>query len=210
MDLLREMRMKLFDLRAGMNPRRVRIFLAEKGIDIPRVEVDMLAGENRKPAFLAMNPMGTMPVLELDDGAHLAESVSICRYFEELYPDPPLFGTSTLDRARVDMWTRRMEFELARPITVAFTHTSPFWAGRRRQVPAAGELAREMANTTMGWLDDELSQRPFIAGDSYTMADIVAQCAFVLGKSTGTPIPPERRNLQRWYQDVTQRPSARA
>ncbi|MDE2580562.1 MAG: glutathione S-transferase family protein [Rhodospirillales bacterium] len=202
--------MKLFDLKAGMNPRRVRIFLAEKGIDIPRVEVDMKAGENRKQDFLAINPMGTMPVLELDDGTHLAESISICRYFEELYPDPPLFGTSALERAHIDMWTRRMEFEIARPIVEAFTRTSPFWTGRRHQMPAAAELAREMANTTMSWLDGELSRRPFIAGDSYTIADIVAQCAFVLGKNTGTPIPSECWNLQRWYQDVTRRPSARA
>jgi glutathione S-transferase len=108
--------MKLYDLRTGTNTRRVRIFLAEKGVKLPTVEVDMLKGENKDPAYLSKNPMGTMPLLELDDGSQLAESVAICRYVEELYPDPPLLGTTPIERAVIEMWNRRMEFELLRPI----------------------------------------------------------------------------------------------
>src|ERR1700733_12311508 len=108
----KEEKMKLYDLRTGTNTRRVRIFLAEKGVKLPTVEVDMLKGENKDPAYLSKNPMGTMPLLELDDGSQLAESVAICRYVEELSPDPPLFGTTPIERALIEMWNRRMELEL--------------------------------------------------------------------------------------------------
>lgn len=202
--------MKLYDLKAGTNPRRVRIFLAEKGLMIPRVEVDMPGGENRREPYLAINPMGTMPVLELDDGTHIAESVAICRYFEELHPDPPLFGATPLERALVEMWNRRMELEIARPLQEAFVHLSPYWAGRREQVPEAGKLAQKTALARMAWLDGELAGRPYIAGERYTVADITAQCGLLLGKNTGTPIPAELKNLSRWFAEVTSRPTARA
>jgi glutathione S-transferase len=126
--------MKLYDLKTGLNTRRVRIFLAEKGLEIPRVEVDMAGGENRRPEYLAKNPMGTMPLLELDDGTLIAESVAICRYFEMLHPDPPLFGVGALGQAAVEMWNRRMEIELMRPLLDNFIHLSPFWKGRRVQM----------------------------------------------------------------------------
>jgi glutathione S-transferase len=202
--------MKLHDLKAGTNPRRVRIFLAEKGLTIPRVEVDMAGGENRREPFLAINPMGTMPVLELDDGTHIAESMAICRYFEELHPNPPLFGATTLERALVEMWNRRMELEIARPLQEAFVHLSPYWAGKREQVPEAGTFARKKALERMAWLDRELAGRAFIAGERYTVADITAQCGLLLGKNTGTPIPAELTNLNRWFAEVTSRPTARA
>jgi glutathione S-transferase len=202
--------MKLFDMKAGMNPRRVRIFLAEKGVSIPRVEVDMLAGENRTPGFLARNPMGTMPVLELDDGTCIAESMAICRYIEALHPDPPLFGTGPLDQARVEMWNRRMEHELLLPLAQAFIHTSPFWAGRRPQVAEFGEVSRVHALARMEWLDGELATRRHIAGEAYTVADITAQCALLLGRNTGTPIPAGLTHLLRWWAEVGARPTARA
>jgi glutathione S-transferase len=202
--------MKLYDLKAGMNPRRVRIYLAEKGLTIPRVEVDMPGGENRRAPYLAMNPMGTMPVLELDDGTYLAESIAICRYFEELHPNPPLFGTTTLERAQVEMWNRRMELEIMRPVLDTFGHLSPFWIGKREQVPDYGKLAQKTAIARMNWLDAELAKRPFIAGDRYTVADITAQCALLLGKNTGTPIPADLVNLSRWFTEVSSRPTARA
>lgn len=202
--------MKLYDLKAGTNPRRVRIFLAEKGLEIPKIEVDMLKGENKSESFLAINPMGTMPVLELDDGTHVSESVAICRYIEEIHPEPPLMGTSALERALIEMWNRRMELELLRPITDAFVHLSPFWTGRREQIPAAGDAARRIALSRMVWLDQELAGRPFVAGSAYTIADITAQCACVLGKNTGTPIPADLTNLNRWFAEVSKRPTARA
>lgn len=202
--------MKLYNLGAGMNPRRVRIFLAEKGVEVPMVEVDMMKGENRMPEFLAINPMGTLPVLELDDGTILTESVAICRYFEELHPEPNLFGSTALERAQVEMWNRRMEFELMFPMAMAFCHTHEMWAGRNPQVPDFGELCRENAGGRMRWLDKELAEREFIAGDRYTIADITAQCGFLLGKNTGTPIPEECGNLIRWFKSVASRPTARA
>jgi glutathione S-transferase len=202
--------MKLHDLKAGTNPRRVRIFLAEKGLTIPRVEVDMPGGENRREPFLKINPMGAMPVLELDDGTHIAESIAICRYFEELHPNPPLFGATMLERALVEMWNRRMELEITRPLQEAFVHLSPYWVGKREQVPEVGKFAQKTALARMAWLDGELAKRPFIAGDRYTVADITAQCGILLGKNTGTPIPAELTNLSRWFAEVSSRPTARA
>ena len=202
--------MLLYDLKAGTNPRRVRIFLAEKGVSVPKVEVDMMAGENRTPDYLAKNPMGRMPLLELDDGTLIAESVAICRYFECLYPEPPLFGTGAVEIAKVEMWNRRMEIEILRPVGDAFEHLSPFWTGRQPQSAEYGEMARSVAKDRMAWLDRELADRLHIAGDNYTIADITAQSAFVLGKNTGTPIPEELQNLRRWFAQVTARPTARA
>ena len=202
--------MLLYDLKAGMNPRRVRIFLAEKGVTVPKVEVDMLKGENKTPDYLSKNPLGRMPLLELDDGTLIAESVAICRYFESLYPEPPLFGTGAVETATVEMWNRRMELEIMRPIGDAFEHLSPFWAGRRSQVAEYGNLAREVAMDRMAWLDRELAERQHIAGENYSIADITAQAAFVLGKNTGTSIPEELSHLRRWFAQVSSRPSARA
>jgi len=202
--------MKLHDLKAGTNPRRLRIFLAEKGLSVPTVQLDMATGENRQPAYLAINPLGTMPALELDDGTVITESIAICRYFEDLQPDPPMFGTSALERAQVEMWNRRLELELQIPIQHAFVHLSPFWQGRRPQVPAYGEVARARALEVMAWLDREIADRPFFVGSRYTVADITAQCALLLGKHTGTAIPAELGHLTRWFAEVSARPSARA
>jgi glutathione S-transferase len=202
--------MRLYDLKTGTNTRRVRIFLAEKGVKLQSVEVDMLKGENKDPAYLSKNPMGTMPLLELDDGTQLAESVAICRYVEELYPDPPLFGTTPIERAVIEMWNRRMEFELLRPIIDHFVHSSAFYKERLAQVADIAHHGRVHAQTRMRWLNDELAMRPFIAGDRYTIADITVQCALILGKNTGTRIPDELQHLARWFSDVSKRPTARA
>jgi glutathione S-transferase len=202
--------MKLYDLKTGLNTRRVRIFLAEKGLSVPLVEIDMMKGENKAAGFLAKNPMGTMPVLELDDGRYLAESIAICRYFDGLYPEPPLFGTDALDRAFVEMWSRRMELEIQRPIQDVFVHLSPFWKTRRPQVAEYGRVMQAQVLERMAWLNRELADRPYIAGETYTVADITAQCAFLVGKHTGTPIPDDLTNLTRWYALVTSRPTARA
>ena len=151
-----------------------------------------------------------MPLLELDDGTQLAESVAICRYVEELYPDPPLFGTTPIQRALTEMWNRRMEFELLTPIIDHFVHSSAFYKERLTQVPDIAHHGRMHALARMRWLDGELAVRPFIAGDRYKIADITAQCALILGKNTGTPIPNDSQNLARWFSDVSKRPTARA
>ena len=193
-----------------MNPRRVRIFLAEKGIEIPTTAIDLASGENLTPEFLVLNPLGTLPVLELDDGTTLTESVAICRYFEFLRPEPNLFGAIGIEQARVEMWNRRVELELMRPLAEQFRHLSPFWRGRLNQILDYGEAQRIRALEVMEWLDRELAARSYIAGSRYSIADITAQCAFVLGKNTGAPIPDGLTHLRRWWALVSARPTARA
>ncbi len=202
--------MRLYNLAAGMNPRRVRIFLAEKGIEIPLIDIDMAKNEHKTPEFLAINPMGTLPVLELDDGSHLAESIAICRYIEALHPTPPLFGSGDLERAQVEMWNRRMEIEIMQPAAQMFRHTHPFWEGRHEQFADYGEQCRQTLSARMDWLNEELEGREFIASDTYTVADITAQCALLLAKNCKLRISEQQPHLQRWYDAVTSRPTARA
>ncbi|MFN5792705.1 MAG: glutathione S-transferase family protein [Burkholderiales bacterium] len=202
--------MILHDLSAGMHPRRVRIFMAEKGISIERREVDAAGGANALPDFLRLNPLGKLPVLELDDGSAIAESLAICRYLEALHPQPPLMGQTPQTAAHIEMWTLRIDHELSQPIALAFVHSSDFYRGRVEQVPEVAGWARNRALQTMAWLDDELAERSHIAGDDYTLADIVAQCACVLGKAVGLRIPPEKTHLSRWFTLVSARPTARA
>jgi len=177
---------------------------------LPVVAVDMMKGENRTPEFLALNPLGTLPVLVLDDGEVLTESIAICRYLEELQPEPNLFGRDARERARIEMWNRRCELELLRPVIDQFIHLSPFWQGRRTQIPAYGEAQREQARSIMIWLDRELAQRAFIAGERYTVADITLQAAMLLGKNTAAPLPEGLAHLGRWWAAVSARPTARA
>ena len=202
--------MKLYDSRTAPNPRRVRIFLAEKGISVPVEEVDIVSAQNRSPEFRAKNAMGTLPVLELDDGTTIAESVAICRYFEELQPDPPLMGTDAKDRAAIEMWQRRMEFELFLPITQVFRNGHAFFKGRIPQVPEYGEVCRKHAEQRLEWLDGVLADRPFVAGERYTIADITALCAIDFGRVSNIRVTPEQPNLARWHAAVSSRPSAKA
>jgi len=202
--------MILHDLTPGMHPRRVRIFLAEKGVVIDRREVDAAAGANAAPDFQRLNPLGKLPVLELDDGSTITESLAICRYLESVHPEPPLMGRSPRESAQIDMWTLRMEYELSRPIAEVFLHTSAFYSSRVAQVPEVAAWARSQALHTMAWLDRELADRAHIAGADYTLADIVAQCALVLGKAVGLRVPAELPNLARWFAAVSARPTARA
>jgi len=202
--------MKLYDSRMAPNPRRVRIFLAEKGIELPVVQVDIGKAENRRPEFLAKNPMGTLPVLELDDGTCIAETVAICRYFERTQAEPPLMGTGAKGEAVVEMWQRRMELEVALPIMQVFRNTHEFFKGRIPQVPEYGEVCRRMVVKRLEWLDQELAGREFVAGDRYTIADITALCGIDFGKPTGIRVAPEWKHLARWHEAVSARPSAKA
>jgi len=203
--------MKLYDLPASPNARRVRIFIVEKGIEIPTVQVDITKGENTTPDYLAKNPLGKMPMLELDDGTCISESAAICRYLEALYPDPPLFGRDAREQAIVEMWHRRMELEILIPATGIFLHTHPMWEGKMKQIPDLAEANRKLVLERMAWLDKELEGRTFIATGDYTVADIAAQCGFLIGKAAaGLPIPDSLENLSAWWQRVTERPTARA
>lgn len=201
--------MKLYDSSMAPNPRRVRIFLAEKGIEVPRQEVNLGKAENRQPDFLEKNPMGGVPVLELDDGTCIAESVAICRYFEEVQPEPPLMGVDAKDRALVEMWNRRMELEILAATAGAFRNTHDFFKGRIPQVAEYGEVCKQSAIKRLGWLDEVLAGREFIAGDRYTIADITALCGIDFGRVSGIKIAPEQKNLTRWHSAVSDRPSAK-
>ena len=202
--------MRLYDSKSAPNPRRVRIFLAEKGVEIPTVQVDIGKAENRSADFLARNPYGGLPVLELDDGTQLAESVAICRYIELLHPEPPLLGADPRDQALVEMWQRRMELDLFANATGSFRHTHAFFRGRIEQVPEYGAVCKRAAQKRLAWLDAELAGRPFVAGERYSIADITALCAVDFGRVTDIRIQPEHKHLQRWHEEVSARPSAKA
>jgi glutathione S-transferase len=203
---------KLYSLKNAPNPRRVRIFLAEKRVILPIEEIDDVeTGLHRKPEFGAKNSLRQLPVLELDDGTTLTESVAICRYFEETVPEPPLFGRSTIERAQVEMWNRRMEIELLLPTIDVFVHTHPFWTGKREQMPDWGARQKAHLVERMRWLDGELKDRQFIGVDRYNIADITAQVALLTARGAcGLPIPDDHKNLARWWGAVSKRPTARA
>ena len=202
--------MKIYEFTQAPNPRRVRVFLAEKGIQVPFEQVNISAGDNRKPEFLKINPMGGVPVLELDDGTHIAESVAICKYFEVQKPEPALFGVDAKDRAVVEMWNRRMEFEILGMAAGAFRNTSEFFKGRVPQSKEYGEICHAAALKRLEWLDKELANRQFIAGERYSIADITALIGIDFGRTTGIKITPEQKNLKRWHDAVSRRPSAKA
>ncbi len=203
--------MKYYDLPASPNARRVRIFIAEKGLDIPTTIIDMMKGENRTADYLVKNSLGKMPLLELDDGSYLAESAAICRYLEELHPEPNLFGNDAKERALIEMWHRRAELEFVLPMIGVFTNSHPMWEGRLHQVKEWGEVCRSNIEDKMVWLDKELAGHDYLAGDRYTVADIAGQCAFVMGKAAlKLPIPEELENLNAWFVRVSSRPTARA
>jgi glutathione S-transferase len=202
--------MKIYEFTMAPNPRRVRVFLAEKGINVPYQQVDLATAENRKPEFLKINPMGGVPVLELDDGTHIAESVAICRYFEETKPEPRLMGVDAKDKAVVEMWNRRMEFEILMMTAGAFRNTNDFFKGRIPQVKEYGEICRSAALKRLEWLDTVLADREFIAGPRYTIADITALIGIDFGRLTGIKVEDNQKNLARWHQAVSSRPSAKA
>jgi len=202
--------MKLYDYKLAPNPRRVRIFLAEKGVSVPLEEVDIFKGVNRQPEFLAKNSLGGIPVLELDDGKYLAESVAICRYFELLHPEPALFGKGAFEQATVEMWNRRMELALFAPIGIVWAHSHELTRARIKQIPEMGEQSRKLVEQRYNWLDRELARRQFIAGDEFSIADITGLVAVDFAKFNNISIQPEQKNLARWHQAVSSRPSAAA
>jgi glutathione S-transferase len=205
------MKMKLFDGGRAPNPRRVRVFLAEKGIEVPLVPVDMGAMGHRQEPVSSRNPLQRLPVLELDDGSILTESVAICRYFEELQPSPALFGQGALGKARVEMWQRRMEFNLLSCVAQAFRHIHPAMKEWEvPQIPEWGEANKPKAVAFLHLLDAELAGREFAAGDAYSIADITGMIAIDFMKPARIKVPDECTNVLRWYAAVSSRPSASA
>ncbi|HYL58440.1 MAG TPA: glutathione S-transferase family protein [Candidatus Acidoferrales bacterium] len=202
--------MKLYDFTLAPSPRRVRIFLAEKGIKVPLVQVDIMRNANRTPEFYAKNPLGSLPVLEFDDGSCISESVAICRYFEELHPEPPLFGVGARERAIVEMWNRRIEFEIFATVGHVWSHLAEVSKGRGRRLPELGEIQKRAATGRIAWLDDELKSREFVAGERYSIADITTLCMIDFASTVEIRIQPEQKSLARWYASVSARPSATA
>jgi len=202
--------MKIYDYKLAPNPRRVRVFLAEKGLKVPLEEIDIMQGVNRQPPFLAKNPLGGIPVLELDDGRLLAESVAICRYFELLHPEPALFGTGAFEMATVEMWNRRIELALFVPVGMVWAHLHELTRTRIKQIPEVGEQSRKVVEARYRWLDEELANRPFLAGEKYSIADITLLIVVDFAKFNNISIQPDQKNLARWHQSVSSRPSAAA
>jgi glutathione S-transferase len=203
--------MKIYNSSLAPNPRRLRIFVAEKGLKIPTEEVDIFTGQNRTPQMLAKNPAGGLPFIELDDGTHLAESVAICRYLEGLHPEPNLMGKDNREQAFIEMWNRRMELNLFAVAARAFQHTNELFKARIKQFPEYGETQRETVKQQLKWLDAQIGNKPFIAGDRFTIADITALVAVdFAAQAAGVSADPALKNLARWHQSVSSRPSAQA
>jgi glutathione S-transferase len=189
--------MKLYnEANPAPNPRRVRIFLAEKNLSIPLVHVPMREGAHKKPDFMAKNSLGQLPVLELDDGATLCESVAICRYLEDLHPTPSLFGIDPWQRAQTDMWIRRIELAIATRVGAVWVNTHRFTASLGPQYKDYGEAMRVRAVEMMRWLDREISVREFICTDRFSMADIVALTTLDFAQFIGIEIPDDAAHLR--------------
>jgi glutathione S-transferase len=192
------------------NPRRVRIFLAEKGIGIPLADVAILKREHKSPEHLARNSLGQLPTLELDDGTMISETVAICRYLESLHPEPPMFGRTALEHAIIDMWVRRIEFSVMTPVGNFWRHAHPFTA--QVVVPQYkdfGESNRVHYERALRWLDRELKS-PFVCGADYTIADICLLSTIDFATWIGLPLPEDVPNVKAWYERVSARPSAKA
>ena len=203
--------MKLYNHALAPNPRRVRIFAAEKGIELRLADVDILAGQSRTPEFLVKNSSGGVPVLELDDGSHLSESVAICRFLEGLHPEPNLLGRDLREQADIERWNRRMELELFAAIGRTVQNTSSIFQGRFKQFPEYGEAQRAVVYQRLERMDRELNGYRFVAGDRFTIADITALVAIDIGgRLADIKIAPELAHLTRWHETVSSRPSAKA
>jgi glutathione S-transferase len=203
--------MKLYDGGRAPNPRRTRIFLAEKGITLPMEQVDLGAMAQMSPTYAAINPLKRVPALVLDDGTVITESIAICRYFEVLKPDSPLFGRGALEVARIEMWNRRLELHLLFPVSHVFRNSHPAMKEMEvPQVPAWAEANKPRILEFIALLDSELRDRPFIAGDAFTVADITGLVAVDFMKPAKLAVPDEFKNLKRWHAEMAVRPSASA
>lgn len=204
--------MKFYDS-IGPNPRLVRTFLAEKNVSVPNpVAVDLMGGENRQQPYLAKNPAGQLPALELDDGRVVAETIALCEYFEEQHPEPTLIGANPEDRVNTRMWVRRVEWKIIQPMTDAFRFGvgAQLFKGRIRIIPQAADDLKAVAIDGLGWLDQQIAGRDWIAGPDYTLADIALFAFAEFGASVGQPIPDELSNLHAWYARVAERPAVAA
>ena len=203
--------MKLYDGGRAPNPRRTRIFLAEKGIKLPIETIDLSAMQHKSSDYAAVNPLMRVPALVLDDGTVITESIAICRYFEALHPDPPLFGRGALEIARIEMWNRRMELHFLLPVSHVFRNSHPAMKEMEvPQVPASAEANKPRVLEFIRFLDGELRNRPFVAGDAFTVADVTGLVSIDFMKPAKLAVPDELKHLKRWHADIAARPSASA
>lgn len=203
--------MRFFDS-IGPNPRVVKMFMAEKGIDLARVVIDLRGGENRQAAYLARNPAGQMPALELDDGRYLAEVTAICEYLEERHPNPPLIGANAEERAMTRMWTRRVDLYIVEPMLNGFRSGEglAFFKERLRVMPQAADDLKTLAQEKIAWLDGLMGGRDFIAGPTLTLADILLFCTMDFAATVGQPVKQENKNVAAWFDRMKSRASAAA
>ncbi len=203
--------MKLYNS-IGPNPRAVRIFLAEKGVEVPLEQVDIMAGENRQAPYTDRNPAGQCPCLELDDGSHLSEITVICEYLEEKYPQPALVGTTPEERAETRMWVRRIDFNILEPLANGFRFAEglPLFKDRIHVIPQAADDFKAIAQEKLGWLDGLASGKEWVCGDRFTLADITLYCFLDFGRAVGQNVDPEHGWVTGWFERVAKRPSATA
>ena len=202
--------MKVYDFVGAPNPKKLRIYLAEKGLRIEHVSVNIVSGENRQPEFLKKNPLGGLPVLELDDGSYLTESLAIMEYLEELNPEPSLVGKTPRERARARELERICELGVMGQIAGYFQNTSPFMAGRMKQTPEGAENAGNRLAANLKVVDAAIGNSPFVAGKSPTIADCTLYAALEFAQFAEAPIDPGCKNVARWFESFQKRPSASA
>lgn len=199
--------MRIIEAKGTPNGRRVRVFLAEKGIQVEAVNIDLRAGDNLGTEHRARNPFGRIPVLELDDGTFIAESVAICRYFEEVQPTPPLFGTDAKSRAIIEMWNRRAELNFLMPVAQGFRNITGFFKDREPISAEWGQISQSAAADALALFDAALASSPFLAGDTFSIADITFGCALDFGQAVKLQLPFELPNIARYRADLAARPS---
>jgi glutathione S-transferase len=203
--------MKLYNS-IGPNPRVVKMFIAEKGLNIPRVDVDLMGGENRQDAYKAKNPAGQLPALELDDGTVISEILPICEYLEEIHPSPPLIGTNAEERAITRMWTRRIDLNVCEPMANGFRFSEglQLFQNRVRCIPQAADDLKTVAREKLSWLDGLITGRKYIVGDRFTLADILLFGFLEFGAQVGQPLDADNSNLIAWQKRVAERASVAA
>jgi glutathione S-transferase len=210
--------MKLYEYKGAPSPRRIRIFLAEKGVNIATVQVDLGSGENLKPEYLSINPRGLVPTLQLDDGTCIDETMAICRYFEELYPQPPLMGTDARSKAIIESRTRHIEFDGLFAVADAFRNTTPAFANRAlpgvtdpvAAIPQLAQRGFAAVDRFFDGLNRYLGGNEYVAGERFSNADIVGLCVVDFARWIKRSIPEQHSHSLRWYQAVSSRPSAKA
>ncbi|MFZ1108142.1 MAG: glutathione S-transferase [Rhodomicrobium sp.] len=203
--------MKILDEKRAPNPRRVRVFLAEKGIDVPFEQVEIMTGAHKLAGFTKLNPVQRVPVLVLNDGTAISESMAICRYFEAIQPEPSLFGETPIEIALIEMWNRRAELNFFFPVAHIFRHTHPAMAGLEvPQVPAWAEANKPRVAEIVRVFDERLGASPYLAGERFSVADITAMIATDFMKPARLAVPGDAIHFKRWYEDASSRPSHKA